>query len=307
MEWIKNGLVNNVVEKIGWAVSHAQVPTLLLKKDRLRVYFATRPEPDITLTTFCDLDLNNLTNVIYVHKEPVLSLGEPGAFDQYGIMPSSIIEKDNIVYLYYSGWSRSVGVPYNNFTGLAQSTDGGTTFRKVFRGPILDRTKFEPFSATSPEVYYNGKWHMWYCSGTNWHNIKDKFEHTYDIKYATSTDGLNWNQNNITSIPQRNEYEAITKPTVIKLNEKFHMWYCYRGTFDFRKGEDSYRIGYADSIDLINWVRKDEQAGIHLSDNGWDSEMNAYPAVISIGKNIYMFYNGNSFGKYGFGFAQLKL
>ena len=132
MEWVKKGMVKNVVEKIGWSESHAQVPTVLLKKDKLRVYFATRPQPDITLTTFCDLDINDLSNVIYVHDLPILELGEPGSFDQYGIMPSSIIEKDDIVYLYYSGWSRSVGVPYSNFTGLARSLDGGITFQKVF-------------------------------------------------------------------------------------------------------------------------------------------------------------------------------
>src|SRR5215831_526086 len=112
MEWVKKGLIDNVVERILWAKSHAQVPTLLLKKDRVRVYFATRPQSDLTLTTFCDLDINDLSKVIYVNDKPILDLGEPGTFDQFGIMPSSIIEKDNIIYLYYSGWSRSVGVPY---------------------------------------------------------------------------------------------------------------------------------------------------------------------------------------------------
>lgn len=307
MKWEKKGLIKNVIEKIRWSKSHAQVPTLLLKEDRLRVYFATRPRPDITLTTFCDLDLDDLSKVIYIHNKPILELGEPGTFDQFGIMPSSIIEKDKIIYLYYSGWSRSVGVPYNNFTGIAKSEDGGLTFKKIFKGPVLDRTKLELFSATSPEVYYNGKWHMWYCSGTYWHKIKNKFEHTYDIKYAFSTDGLNWIQNNKTVIFQKDKYEAITKPTIIKMNGKFHMWYCFRGSFSFRKGEDSYKIGYAESSDMINWKRRDNQAGIHLSKKGWDNKMNAYPAVIKIGKDTYLFYNGNSFGKDGFGYAKLKL
>ena len=307
MEWIKKGHIEGVIDKIGWAKSHAQVPTLLLKEDRLRVYFATRPKQDTTLTTFCDLDLNDLSKVLYVHDKSILDLGMPGTFDQFGIMPSSVLEIDKVIYLYYSGWSRSVGVPYSNYTGIAKSFDGGITFEKIFFGPILDRTRFELFSATSPEVFYNGNWHMWYCSGTHWHEVNGKLEHTYDIKYATSEDGIIWQQNNQIAIPQKNKFEAITKPTLLQLGNEYHMWYCYRGSHDFRSGNDTYKIGYANSVDLIHWDRKDSESGISFSKTGWDSEMNAYPAVIKIDSDIYMFYNGNSFGKSGFGFAKLKI
>jgi len=305
-EWEKIGLVKGVMENINWSQSHAQVPTLLLFPDKLRVFFSTRPTPDITQTTFCDLDLNDLTKVIYVHDKPILELGEPGTFDQFGIMPSSIVNYNGKVYLYYSGWSRSVGVPYSNYTGLAVSDDGGSTFKKLFKGPVLDRTKYELFSATSPEVHYNGKWHMWYCSGTNWHLIDGKFEHTYDIKYASSVNGEDWIQHNNTVIRQKNAFEAITKPTFIEMNGKYHMWYCYRGSVDFRSGEEAYRIGYADSSDMINWTRKDDLSGLNSSTHGWDSQMLAYPAVIKINGNLFLFYNGNNFGKEGFGIARLK-
>ncbi len=307
MEWIKIGQVKGLIERINWSSSHAQVPTLLLKEDRLRVYFATRPRQDLTLTTFCDLDLNDLTRVLYVHDKPILDLGIPGTFDQHGIMQSSIISRDGLVYLYYSGWCRSVGVPYNNYTGLAISEDGGDTFRKAFQGPVLDRTPTEIYSATSPEVYFNGKWHMWYCSGTAWHSINDKLEHAYDIKYASSDDGKIWNQTGKVVIQQHDEFEAITKPTVLELNGEYHMWYCYRGSVNFRDGSEAYKIGYAKSKDLRAWSRNDAMAGITISSNGWDSTMVAYPAVIKIGSEVFLFYNGDGFGKNGFGFAKLSL
>ncbi len=308
MNWIKCGHIKGLVQDVKWSNSYAQVPTLLLKEDRLRVYFSTRPRQDMTLTSYCDLDINDLTKVLYIHNEPILPLGEPGTFDQHGIMPSAVVEKDGLVYLYYSGWCRSVGVPYNNYTGLAISEDGGSTFKKAFQGPVLDRTKYELFSATSPDVFFDGdKWHCWYCSGTNWHHINDKFEHTYDLKYASSPDGLNWNQTNKVIIAQSNSYEAITKPSVIYINGQYHMWYCYRGSFDFRSGNEGYKMGYATSTDLVNWDRQDDKAGIAPSAEGWDSEMIAYPAVIKIGSDVYMFYNGNNFGRDGFGFAKLDL
>jgi predicted GH43/DUF377 family glycosyl hydrolase len=278
-----------------------------LLKDRVRVFFATRPKPDLSMTTFCDLDKSNFNHILYIHDKPVVDLGGPGTFDEHGIMPSSIIVKDDSIFLYYSGWSRSVGVPYNNYTGLAISEDGGFTFQKIFKGPILDRTKLEIYSATSPEVYYNGSWHMWYCSGTNWHKIEGKYEHTYDIKYACSKNGIDWNRDGVRAIKQRDAFEAITKPSILSLNEKYHMWYCFRGSIDFRSGPGAYRIGYAISENLVDWERRDSEAGIFPSIEGWDSEMIAYPAVLQLDENYYMFYNGNSFGKDGFGFAKLKL
>ncbi|HTF05138.1 MAG TPA: hypothetical protein VK826_14015 [Bacteroidia bacterium] len=308
MHWNKKGLVFGPSKGTDWLQSHAQVPTALVKADEgiLRVYFATRPEPGRSMTSFVDLDLNDLSRVKYVHNDFILPVGRPGTFDQHGIMPSSVVEHEGQVYLYYSGWSRSAGVPYNNFTGLAISSDGGKTFVKHTEAPVLERNSRELFSATSPNVLREGgHWHMWYCSGTNWHEVNGKFEHTYDIKYASSADGKKWIQNGLPVIRQKNEFEAITKPAVIRMNGTYHMWYCYRGSEDFRNGKQSYRIGYAQSKDATNWERMDDQSGIDVSASGWDSMMIAYPEIVRINDRMIMLYNGNHFGMEGFGYAEL--
>jgi hypothetical protein len=73
------------------------------------------------------------------------------------------------------------------------------------------------------------------------------------------------------------------------------MWYSFRG--------NSYRIGYAESPDGITWTRRDEEAGIEISESGWDSEMLTYPWVFRHENTMYMLYNGNSYGKTGVGLA----
>jgi predicted GH43/DUF377 family glycosyl hydrolase len=305
--WKKKGLLFKPEGQCGIINSYAQVPTVLVKEKVVRVYFSYRPEKGLSLTTYLDLNIEDLSEIVYIHSEPILKVGEPGTFDEHGIMPSSVVERDGLIYLYYSGWQRSSSVPYNNYTGLAISEDGGNTFRKCFKGPVLDRTPLELFSATSPLVLFiDGKWHCWYSSGTNWHLINDKFEHTYDIKYASSTDGKNWLQPNQIAIKQRNEFEALTRPAIVYLNNSYHMWYSCRGSHGFRGNGDSYKIGYAVSSDLMNWIRKDEEAGIGLSKEGWDSKMMAYPSVIKLKDKIIMIYNGNDFGSGGFGYAELK-
>ena len=66
-------------------------------------------------------------------------------------------------------------------------------------------------------------------------------------------------------------------------------------------------MGYAYSDDLINWTRDDSQAGISISESGWDSEMIAYPHIVKIDEKYYMFYCGNEFGREGFGYAELEI
>jgi len=64
-----------------------------------------------------------------------------------------------------------------------------------------------------------------------------------------------------------------------------------------------YRIGYAESKDGYQWVRKDNEVGINVSPSGWDSESMAYPHVFTHSGKKYMLYSGNNFGKGGFGLA----
>ena len=52
MKWIKKGRVFGVSGEFGWMNSHAQVPTVLVKEKVLRIYFATRPKPTLSMTTF---------------------------------------------------------------------------------------------------------------------------------------------------------------------------------------------------------------------------------------------------------------
>ena len=87
----------------------------------------------------------------------------------------------------------------------------------------------------------------------------------------------------------------------------YHMYFVYREGLDFRdKPGRGYKIGYATSKDLYTWERKDGEAGIEYSETGWDSTMHHYPHVFEVDGTYYMTFNGNEFGKYGFGLAILE-
>lgn len=307
MKWTKKGKIFSVDSNFGWMKSHSQIPTILLLEDRMRVYFSTREVKSESITTFLDLDIKNPKKILNINDKPILYNGEAGTFDEHGIMPAGVLKYKNKVYLYYSGWSQRCSVPYSNLTGLAISEDGGKSFKKISKGPILSTNIHEPYSATSPFVFFeNSLFHMFYCSGTNWFKKKDKYEHSYDIKYAYSKDGITFNQEGKVIIKQKNIEEAITRPAIFKKNNLYHMYFCVRGSNDFRDGNDAYRIGYAYSEDLKYWHRKDEETVIDLNKDGWDSKMIAYPYVVKTPYGIYLFYNGNGFGQSGFGYAKLE-
>jgi hypothetical protein len=304
MAWTKQGLVFAPDGATEWMSSHAQVPTVLVQEDRLLAFFATRDAAGRARTGLIELDRADPTRILYLHREPVLGLGLPGTFDDDGVMPSHALQIGSTIWLYYSGWNQRVRVPYHNAMGLAVSHDNGRTFSRMFDGPILDRSALEPYLAVTPSVMREGDvWHMWYVSGTKWIVVEGAYEPVYVIKYCHSSDGIHWHRPNITCIEPRHDAEAFSRPHVIKDGATYRMWFCYRGSADYRGGANSYRMGYAESQDAIHWTRRDDNAGITVSDTGWDSAMVCYAFPFVTDGRLAMVYNGNGFGRTGFGYA----
>jgi hypothetical protein len=238
----------------------------------------------------------------------VLGLGSPGCFDDSGAMPSWIVQAGNEMRLYYTGWNVGTTVPYRNAIGIAVEARPGPDFHKRYAGPILDRTPDEPYFCATPCVLeHDGIWHMWYLSCTDWRPYKDHMEPFYDIKYAVSADGLSWRRDAHTAIALANPEEAgLARPSVIFDGDRFRMWYSFRGFRDHREdAATSYKIGYAESVDAINWTRRDELVEFVGSGAGWDDMMQAYPFVFRRNDRLYMLYNGNGFGAGGFGVAEI--
>lgn len=311
LKWNKKGLIFSPLERYDWMYSHAQIPFPVDFGNFIRVYFATREKYRGSQVKayggFVDLDKNNLKNILKVSDKPLIDLGGLGEFDEHGSMPCSVVKHNNVFYLYYVGWQRRVDVPYDWEIGLGISEDG-ETFKKIGKGPLLGATVEEPYLNSTPIVYKfsDTNWHMFYHTGKKWIKENGKVESQYVIKHAVSEDGINWKRNSKEVLPLLVENECQTSPSIFEKDGKYHMVFCYREGLDFRENRDkSYRIGYASSSDLFNWVRDDSQAGIDVSENGWDSQMIEYPHVTKINGKYIMFYCGNHFGKEGFGYAEL--
>jgi hypothetical protein len=238
--------------------------------------------------------------------EPKLALryGEPGHFDCDGAVSVCFVKHGGKIYLYYVGWQNLPEGRWIVDTGRAILDPGALELTREFAGPVLGRDKDNPlFAAATAFEVSDGKWRTWYNSGIRWEKAPSGWKHHYGIHYAESDDGIAWRSYPGMCLPFADEYEyAFGRPTVYREGDLLFMWYAHRATREI----STYRIGFASSRDGRQWSRDDALAGIDVSPEGWDSEMICYPYVIEHRGTFYMLYNGNGYGKTGFGVAVLE-
>ena len=297
--WKKLGQVCDGPQDCGWAVTHAALPVADVKGSIALVYFSGRDAAGRSSIGVGELELSGPAPRMTINPSPVLTSGALGAFDDSGVTSSCLVRSGNRTYLYYTGWTRGVTVPFYLYVGLAISEDG-EHFSRASPAPILERNAVDPYLTASPWVLIeNGVWRMWYVSAAKWTLEAGRPKHYYHIRYAESADGVEWRRAGTVCIDfaTANEH-AFGRPCVLKDGEGYRMWYSFRG--------ERYRIGYAESDDGIVWRRRDDCAGIEPSAAGWDAEMIEYPAVFDAGGRRYMLYNGNDYGRTGIGLAVLE-
>jgi hypothetical protein len=318
MKWKKLGKIFDPTQHRlpNECVEFAKSPQALVFNDFVRIYFSTCAVDKtngkyLSHVAFVDMQ-KNLRDVIRVSDKTVIPLGGLGCFDEHGIFPMNVLRHGDIVYGYISGWSRRVSVSVETAIGLALSHDDGLSFQRIGNGPVLATSLREPCLIVDGFVKVIGDiFHMWYIFGTGWKMFSPDTvpDRTYKIGHAISSDGINWTKEEARQIiaDKLGEYESQALPTVIEIEGRYHMFFSYRQSFDFRNNKDrSYRIGHAFSKDLVNWTRDDENPSLNVTERDWDSDMLCYPNVFELDGNVYLLYNGNEFGRYGFGLAILE-
>lgn len=309
MEWEKFGRVWAPVGEPDWAQTHATLPIAQPMADgRWQVYVSCRDVLGKSRIGRLTLDPTSLKDVApRFDGEPALSLGAPGTFDDSGVMPSWLVSSGAELRLYYVGWNVRSVVPYHVSIGLAVSRDGGNTFQRFSEGPVMDRSVADPFFVTTPCVLEdNGVWRMWYASGSGWRLIDGRQEPSYHIKYAESSDGISWRPTGVSCIDVGEDY-AVCRPSVLRCEGGYLMFYSYRQIDGYRTEQaGSYRMGVAKSENGVDWRRIDDQIGIERSADGWDDQMIEYGFVFQSSEQTYMLFNGNGFGRSGFGLARAE-
>jgi hypothetical protein len=296
--WEKKGLIITPDLGLWWMQSFAMIPVAdHIEGDLFRIFFSGRDSSNRSHIGFVIAKVaDGIISILEKPTEPVLTIGELGTFDDNGVTPSWIANDGTRKYLYYIGWNAGSTTRMSLIAGLAVSNDGGNSFVRNSRAPLLHRTDREPFAIlTAPcVVKIQDKWKMWYVSGEGWIN-RDLPK--YNIKYAESEDGVNWERNGHVCLELNPNETALARPCVLEEDGIYRMWFSYKDPLI------GYRIGYAESYDGKKWIRYDDEAAMDPSTEGWDSEMIEYSFVFKHKNILYMLYNGNGYGINGAGYA----
>lgn len=280
--------------------SHASYPTPMVHDDEtVRVFFSPRDRQSRSSIFFLDLAVDgDRFEVVRVAGRPLLEPGPRGAFDDSGVTVSCVVADGGHTLVYYLGWSLGVTVPFRNFIGLATGSRELSTLNRVSLAPIVDRSDVDPFTLSYPWVLRNSEdWRMWYGSHLEWGERGVEMRHV--IKMARSSDGVSWRRSGSVAVPLGAAPEfAVSRPCVMRDSDRFRMWYARR--------RPDYSIGYAESEDGERWTRRDEAFSLTGAIASWESDCVTYPAVFDVRGARYLLYNGNGYGRSGFGLARLE-
>lgn len=298
--WEKLGLLYapSAGNKHSKLASHAANPLAIhMQGDVYRVFFSGRDERNRSSVGAVDIDIIQ-RQVITEHALPFFEHGTAGSFFSDGVSIGNCYEVNGIQYMLFMGWQNpSEGHWRGDIGRLIVSSQ--LTLNLDSSHPFFGSNISDPISLSYPWVLAKpaGGFDMWYGSTMAWDAGNGEMLHI--IKHAVSDDGSHWSRTGSCVPYDVGNAQAFSRPSVLRNDlGDYEMWFSYRSG----KGE-KYRIGYAYSDDGLNWILDLANAGIDVSSGGWDSEMIEYPFVFDHAGQRFMLYNGNGYGRSGFGLA----
>jgi len=302
LKWIKKGLVWGPDGSKSWARHSALQPTPLVLDDRIRVFAGVRDDEGIGRVIFVDVDRRDPARVLRVADQPVLDIGEPGCFDDNGVVPCAAVRRDDgRIFLYYAGYQIPKKAKFLAFGGLAISTDDGESFQRYSEVPVVDRAPGEVlFKATHCVLFDEGVWKMWYSAGSGFIKTESGYPlPKYGTRYVESHDGIYPDGPGVDCFVVDDFEYRHGRASVIRTGDLYRIFFVWANT------TSGLRLGYAESADGRRWVRNDAALNLEPSETGFDSRQLSYPNIVRAGDKFYLFYNGNDYGREGFGCAEL--
>jgi len=280
--------------------THAANPVaILLEGDVYRIFFSARDPQNRSSVGAVDVNVRK-RKIAFEHHHPFFSFGCEGSFYADGVSIGDWYEVDGRSFLLFMGWQNPTDAHWRGDIGRLE-LDVNFNLQIVDEYPFMTTDEIDPISLSYPWVHQDGEgYSMWYGSTRTWDAGNNEMLHV--LNFANSENGQNWTKKGL-SIPYREGIaQAFSRPTVaVTASNRLEMWFSYRGG-----NGDKYKIGYASQREDLEWELQLDNSGIEQSQQGWDSEMICYPFVFDHQGDRYMLYNGNSYGKTGFGLAILE-
>lgn len=300
MKWRKLGRLYDAPFLGPKLASHAANPLAVpLGGHRFRIYFSGRDECNRSSVGSVEVDLAHRA-LVSIEREPAFVHGPAGSFYADGVSIGNCYEAGRCRYVPFMGWQSPAQGHWRGDLGRLRLLDDGSLVLDP-QGAFIASDAVDPVSLSYPWVLHDGeRYRMWYGSTLAWNAGNGEMLHV--LRHAWSDDGHRWHRDGSTLPYEIGVAQAFSRPSVARDGSGWHMWFSYRSGVPGQM----YRIGYASSRDGVQWELRLRDSGIDVSAEGWDSQMIEYPFVFDHCGERYMLYNGNGYGRSGFGLAVLE-
>ena len=272
-----------------------------------RIFFADRDNDNHSKIKYFDFCLNK-RKIIY-YNNLIIANSINSHYDMDGKIPSSILYFNNEYYLFYTGINAGKKFPYHNSIGVLKSKDL-QSFNLLTYDPIIpsNSIKKNHFNSAGNIFRYKNLFYLFYSSCDEWRVISNSNEPIYNIKLATSVDLREWNFQKNQIIRKGDDIGGAVNFSIVNINQFFIAFSSIRKMTDYRINKNSaYKIRSFQSKDLYNWDPLDIEYEDDSLESNWDNIMRCYPSAILHDNTIFIFFNGNGFGKSGIGLAEVDI
>lgn len=169
-----------------------------------------------------------------ISSAPVLRRGT--GWDAGGVKDPWAVRAGGRVYLYYSGYDASPR--QRRGIGLALSDDGGRTFKRAGREPVIRAGAGDPVFPVVQRT--GGSWRMWYTARAGHGRTA--------IDLATSRDGLRWRRARrsfVSGRPRAWDGQLIETGSVVHVRGRYVLFY---GGDHLVSGRDRWSVGIATAL-----------------------------------------------------------
>ena len=304
MRWNKLGNIYQADPVCDNLLSHAANPLpILIENNIYRVFFNGRNSESKSSLGYFDFNIDTL-EVMNICEREVIKFGVENSYYSHGIsIGNDYQDLDGNTYILFMAWQIRGGEHWRGDIGRIVVSSLDEMYIEDTDSPFIGLNEIDKVSLSYPWVYRDeAGYSMIYGSTISWK--EDNGEMLHVLNCAESVDGNQWKKKGLAVPYELGKAQAFSRPSYIKIDDTEHLWFSYRSG----SGE-KYRIGHSFKSDNGLWQLDIENAGIDVSDDqdAWDSEMICYPYILEHNDKIYMFYNGNGFGRSGIGLAVLEV
>jgi hypothetical protein len=284
---------------LGLHLSHCANPLIVpFMGERLRLFFNSRDRLQRSDIYSVEIDKESLRPIMATFRLEVKA-GAGNHFGLHGISLGSHFKYGSQSLLATMGWCIEYGKHWHGVIGRVYLNNLAHVCH-VDSTPWIDLNTDDPISMSYPAVFSDShELLIWYGSTVTWDAGNSEMLH---ILKESTTVGLSSKILSARHLPYvLGSAQAFARPSIIKIMDRLLMAYSFRGA------QQRYSIGFVWLDDLNTATHLNGLSGFFPAEESWENEMVEYPFLFVHKEEVYMLYNGNSFGQSGIGITRIVI